>query len=167
MFPGQEIYLSGIVSSTKFCKPIVSNFSSIEKNSYAINFGENKLEYAGLDLGLFPNLSFPLQSLSIKILLSRQFNFQIELKFGNVNFWRKGKTKEENQEQQFHSQATTGLDGKTQIHRSLAGGDCFLPLRHPKIAPFSGFPRLVSCFRILTRVRQRFFNLTLVKLTKK
>lgn len=93
--------------------------------------------------------------------------FRSNWNFGNVNFWRKGKTKEENQEQQFQSQATTGLDGKTQIHRSLAGGECFLPLRHPKIAPFSEFPRLVSCFRILTRVRQRFFNLTLVKLTKK
>lgn len=86
---------------------------------------------------------------------------QIELKFRNVNFWQKGKTKEENQEQQFQSQPTTGLDSKTQIHRSshIGGrGQCFLPLCHPKIAPSSEFPQLFSCFRILTRVRQRFLT---------
>lgn len=53
MFPGQESYLSGIVSSTKFCKPIVSNFSSIEKNSYAINFERTNCNMLGWILGSF------------------------------------------------------------------------------------------------------------------
>lgn len=95
---------------------------------------------------------------------------QIELKFRNVNFWRKGKTKEENQEQQFQSQPTTGLDSKTQIHRSshIGGrGQCFLPLCHPKIAPSSEFPQLFSQFLNPNTSPTEVFNLTLVKLTKK
>lgn len=153
-----------------------------------------------MDLGLLPNLSFPPQSLSIKIRRLeefvtyqinvaptlklrkegshfkvklkkmnhkncgsisvpenwRQFNFQIELKFEMLIFderenWRR-KTKNNNFN--LNPQLASMARLKFIDQATLAGGECFLPLRHPKIARSPEFPQLVSCFRSLTRVRQ-------------